>query len=85
MSTNKKIHLDIKWMEAKTYQGRIQKFWKGGAQNCRDPNYCIPALTPFLNLLEVPPFESLCSIQEHNLALDHMEILTEWRSIYCFG
>ena len=29
------------------YQGRIQKFWKGGAQNSRVPNYRIPALTPF--------------------------------------
>ena len=28
-------------------QGRIQKFWKGGAQNSRVPNHCVPALTPF--------------------------------------
>ena len=45
-------------------QGRIQKFWKGGAQNSRVPNYRIPALTPFwifcscLPLKVCPPFKS---------------------------
>ena len=53
-----------KTLNTSSTQGRIQKFWKWGAQNPRVPNYCIPALTAFwiscscLLLKVCPPFRS---------------------------
>ena len=64
------------------FQGRIQKFWKGGVQNFRVPNYRGTALTAFWiscscrPLKFCPPFWTT--------ALHYMEILTEWSSIYYF-
>ena len=55
---------EISWTLGTNTQGRIQKFWKEGAQNSRVPNYRIPALTPF--------WISCCC---HPL-LDYMEIVT---------
>ena len=40
---------------------------------------------PFFNLLQLFPFEILSSILEYSLALDYMEEITEWSSIYYFG
>ena len=50
---------------------------KGGCTKFSGPELPYSGFDPFLNVLQLPPFESLSSIQEYNLALNYMEILTE--------
>ena len=65
--------------------GADPEILKVGCTKFSGPELPYLGFDPFSNLLQLPSFESLSSIQEYNLALDYMEILTEWSSIYWYG